>query len=635
MSRKESFHQKRKFSHSKRKESVSSDMVSESESYCSYIPIKKEVSNYIIIEKKFYEKLIQYIQKTNSFNHQLKTKKNVNKSKKVEYFQSLIDTFSIISTKKQTNMPNEIEKEKIKNENKNINIDNNKNNITNDNKNTNTNNTTNLDNKNKVNENESNNVKVNPNTSMMSLFMNSQKEKAKEKEQISKLQLELAEMTKKHETEIENYKSIIKDFSNKIDILQKQIKNLNDINNKMIEKENINKHKIQIIFSYPKIQSTILSYLNIEEKFDLSKCNSFLYKNIYFRAVTEKVYQKYKTREKIFEKFENEDLASKLEIKENEILDLFNKYIKEQKVSGKEMRNEIVKSLVFLEKQVKIPLSNFKGPAPDKNMLNFGNNEPKKGKFFTKIFSAIKSEITEEIDNITKNELINKTNINYITFNPNEFLNIFEADKYFLETFKTDKSLNVKFEYETSNRIKDIINEFFNSHLPQPCYQNFIQKICETFCDLLFSAFLALNDIKNLQIIMYALYSRNMKDKLKIEELQSVIEDLQHFADSNRQIKEMLTKTKNELEFKYTNSMMTISQLNNVIIEKDREINNVKLNSKEKEEKYEKFKNDIIKEYKKIKDDFNFTKNQRDSLKNILNELKDFFVKVVSGELLN
>ena len=96
MSRKESFHQKRKFSHSKRKESVSSDMVSESESYCSYIPIKKEVSNYIIIEKKFYEKLIQYIQKTNSFNHQLKTKKNVNKSKKVEYFQSLIDTFSII-----------------------------------------------------------------------------------------------------------------------------------------------------------------------------------------------------------------------------------------------------------------------------------------------------------------------------------------------------------------------------------------------------------------------------------------------------------------------------------------------------------------------------------------------------------
>ena len=56
---------------------------------------------------------------------------------------------------------------------------------------------------------------------------------------------------------------------------------------------------------------------------------------------------------------------------------------------------------------------------------------------------------------------------------------------------------------------------------------------------------------------------------------------------------------------------------------------------KENEEKYNKFKNDIIKEYTKIKDDFSFTKKERDLCKGILNELKDFFVKVVTGELLN
>ena len=623
--------------HSKRKESVSSEMLSESESYYdSYIPIKKEVSNYIIIEKKIYEKLIQYVQKINSFNQKLKTK-NKNKEnsiKKIEYFKSLVDTFSLISIQKENFKPNEAEKEKINNENNNINLDDQNKSITNDNKNSNSDNTINLENKDNITDKPANNTKVNPNTSMMSLFMNSQKEKAKEKEQISKLQLELEEITKKHETEIENYKAIIREFSNKVDKLQRQIKDLSDINEKMIEKENINKQKIQIIFSFPKIQSKILSYLNLEEKFDLSKCNSFLYKNIYFRAVTEKIYKKYKNREKIFEQFENEDIADKFEVKDNEILDLFNKYIIEQKVSGKEMRNEIVKSLLFLEKQVKIPMSNFKGPTPNNIMFGIGsgNNEQKKGKFFTKIFSAIKSEITEELDNITKNEIIKN---NYIKFNPSEFQNIFEADKYFLETFKTDKSLNVKFEYQTPNKIKDVINEFFNCQLPQPCIQNFIQKISETFCELLFSAFLALNDIKNLQIIMYALYGRYMKYKLKIEDLQSVIDDLSHFADSNKQIKEMLTKTKNELELKYTNSLMTISQLNNAVIEKEKEINTIKLKAKEKDENYEKFKNDLIKEYKKIKDDFIFTKSERDTLKGILIELKNFFVKVVSGELLN
>ena len=56
---------------------------------------------------------------------------------------------------------------------------------------------------------------------------------------------------------------------------------------------------------------------------------------------------------------------------------------------------------------------------------------------------------------------------------------------------------------------------------------------------------------------------------------------------------------------------------------------------KENEEKYNKYKNEIIKEYEKIKDDFNFTKKERDTFKRILIELKDYFIKVVKGELLN
>ena len=62
----------------------------------------------------------------------------------------------------------------------------------------------------------------------------------------------------------------------------------------------------------------------------------------------------------------------------------------------------------------------------------------------------------------------------------------------------------------------------------------------------------------------------------------------------------------------------------------------MKINSelKEKEEKYDKFKNDIIKEYKVIKDEFSSTKKERDTIKGIFLELKEFFIKVVTGELL-
>ena len=203
-----------------------------------------------------------------------------------------------------------------------------------------------------------------------------------------------------------------------------------------------------------------------------------------------------------------------------------------------------------------------------------------------------------------------------------------------LQTSKTDKSLNVKFIYEDADKIKKLLNDFFISQLPQTTYQKFLTKICETFSDLLFSSFLALNDIKNLEIIMYCLYIRYMKYKIKIEDLQSVIDDLNHFMESSRQIKEMMTKAKNELEFKYTNSVMTISQMSNTINKKEEEI--IKLNSeiKEKDEKYDKFKNDVLKEYKVIKDEFSFTKKERDTIKGILLEFKEYFIKVVTGELL-
>ena len=570
---------------SNRKESAissKSDYVSESETFQELcIPIKKEKLNYYIIEPKLFSKITQHIENMNSFKEKLKAYKPQTISEPSKFSQTvkiLASEFSIIS---------------------------------------------------KIN-NINNIQKPNSNSSMMSLFMNSQKGKEKDKEEISKLNMAILELTKKYQTETDNYKSVIKDMSDKIELLEKEIKNLNEKNELLIKRQYLNKTKLEIIYNNPKLLSKIISYLELDEKFNLAKCNIYLYKNLFFKIVSEKMLNIIKKKEKIIEKFSGEDLAYKFDIKENEISDLFRDYIINQKISGKDMRNEIVKSLIFLENFVKIPLENFKGPKNEKeNMFNMLESEPKKPKFLSKFFSALKSELKEDVQ-----PMIYAQN-NYISFNPNEYVTIFDSDRYVLETFKTDKSLNVKFNYDNADKIKKILNDFFISQLPQTSYQKFITKICEIFPDLLYSSFIALNDIKNLEIVVYALYCRYMKYKTRVEELQSVIDDLNHFAESSKQIKEMMTKAKNELEFKYTNSIMTISQLNNAVNEKDEELIKIKSEIKEKEEKYEKFKNEIIKEYKNIKDNYNLTKKERDVIKNIFIELKNYFVNVVTKELLN
>ena len=199
----------------KRKESVSSSKsedISGSESNEEvYIPIKKEKSNYQILDNKLFDKVIQHIKNINSFQEQLKSRQISQKINTIQnvarnkLIKSLTNEFSIISNKKIQLQNNE--KEETINNN--------------------------------LYKSSDNIIKLsnpNPNTSMMNLFLNANKSKEKEKEEITKLKSELADIYKKYQTEIDNYKIVVNDLTSKIGTLEKELNKLKEINTKLISR---------------------------------------------------------------------------------------------------------------------------------------------------------------------------------------------------------------------------------------------------------------------------------------------------------------------------------------------------------------------------------------------------------------
>ena len=95
----------------KRKESVSSskseDVSGSDDNEDVYIPIKKEKSNYQIIDNKLFDKIVQHIKNINSFQEQIKSRKispkiKINSKQNFDqnkFTKTLTNEFIIISTK--------------------------------------------------------------------------------------------------------------------------------------------------------------------------------------------------------------------------------------------------------------------------------------------------------------------------------------------------------------------------------------------------------------------------------------------------------------------------------------------------------------------------------------------------------
>ena len=453
----------------------------------------------------------------------------------------------------------------------------------------------------------------------------------KNKELINKLN-DIEKENEKYLKEIEQLKLDLKTQNelniNKINKLEKEN---NDLKNQIKKlKENGQSNNFREIYSNLNLLKYITKYLKIRDIISLSKVNNKLWNELFYKTKSEMFEKKLKQKEEMINNFSKEDIYKKFKVNEKEIEDLLQEYIINDKISGKEIRNEIVNSQIFLTQFVKIPLKNSKEPKNENE-----KNKNTKTSFFNRFVSVLKGENEEEEDNIfnlNENEDAINNNYNTIKFTEEEFKNLYESDRKILETYNTNKTINVKFEYEKSDKIKDLLNEFFKSQLPKNFYQKFLSKICEIFSDLLYACFLSLKDIKNLEIVKYALYCRYMKCRMKIEEMDLEIQDLNQFAESSKEIKEMLMKQKQEVDIKYNNSLMIITQLNEEKINIQKKCNELENELNNSSKKFDDFKIQISNEYNKIKKDFDIIKKEKDLLKGTLLDFKNYFMKFIGND---
>ena len=472
------------------------------------------------------------------------------------------------------------------------------------------------------------------------------KEKEKKKNEMKNLEIinkelkeKLEELKKENDKNLKQIEQFKLDLKNQNDLNLSKLNKL-DLEKKELEnqiqklKENGQRNNFREIYSNPKLLNNITNYINFEDKISLSKSNSKLFHELFFKTKSEVLEKKLNQKEEMINNFNKENIYSRFKINESEIENLYKDYILGDKISGKELRDEIVQSLIFLKKFVKIPLKNFKGGLSEKQEKGFFAKNSK-GSLFGRLSSFIKGEEQtneENIFNLDENEDAVNNNYNTIKFTDEEFKNIIETDRTILETYNTDKTINVKFEYEKSDSIKELLNEYFKSQLPKPAYNNFLTKICEIFPDLLYASFCALKDIKNLEIVKYTLYCRYMRAQLKIDELYSEIQDLNQFAESSRTIKEMLLKQKHEADIKYNNSLMIITQVNEEKGNIQKKVNELEQELNNSSKQFDDYKMQISNEYKKIKNDFELIQKEKDLLKGTLLDFKNYFMKFIGND---
>jgi hypothetical protein len=123
-----------------------------------------------------------------------------------------------------------------------------------------------------------------------------------------------------------------------------------------------------------------------------------------------------------------------------------------------------------------------------------------------------------------------------------------------------NNELNVDFTFNNADEIKTLLVTFFTSLKNSPqIISNFIAEMINEYSEFLYNSQKALYEIKELEIVKNALHERFKKYHKICIEMDNEIEDLKKFSKTNKEIKDILLKQKQEVEVKYTDSKSQIT----------------------------------------------------------------------------
>ena len=422
---------------------------------------------------------------------------------------------------------------------------------------------------------------------------------------------------------IESLNKTILDLKNEIQILKKE--NI-ELNNNIKHMRFIS--PFEEVFKSEKNINKILSYLPTDYSFSIFSINKTLHQEFYYKFKCKHLEKKIKNKEKIITQLTSQDLSKILKIENEDMYNIIKKYSQKHVIPGNKLRYSLTHSLIFIENIIRKPLR-------EKHEENIN---PKTKNLIQSFLSVIKEDDEmNEINKILKEQnYINELNCKMIAFPKEDIVNFSDYDKNVLEALNGDETINIKFEFNNSEEIKVLINYFLNAKLDKQNYTKFLQYFIEEFADLFFSCFESLKELKELEILNLALNARLQRYGFLMNEMQYEIDNLSQYANSSKEVKENLSKQKNELEVKYNGSLMQISQLikdKNELIQKDED--NKKLGEL-KEKEYEEFKNKILNEFKNVEKKYNYTVKERDLLKNAMLDFRNYLMNFVNdkGEIV-
>ena len=487
-------------------------------------------------------------------------------------------------------------------------------------------NNTNDINKDNKKSNDTLNDIIEPKEELINKFKN---ENEQYKKEINLIKTKNSELEKDYEELKQKYEKEIKEKDDKIISMQKEIdditKKYNEVNEQMLQEKKIeNKNlAIETILNEDKLVEKITNFLPIEDTLKIYTVNKkmhfyYKYKNKYLE-----LQKKYLESQSLLNEITSENIMAKYGVDDEELQNILSKYTNTHIISGNQMRYSIFHSLTFLETIVRKPMQE----QMDEKQ-NEGNKEKTPGKtkkLFDEFFSSKNDE--NKINNIIKKKKI-KENLERKLIKMDFDLNYNELkkiDKEFQNKINKDELINVKFEFNSAEEIKNLMRFFLKVGLEENYYIKFRQYLIDEFSELLFNCNSCLKCLKDLEICNKIQGIRFSKNLYIIKQMTNEISNLRSFNESNKKTKDKLLKQKNELEVKYNDSLIKNSSLNKIITENQKAIGELTEEKRKMDEEIQVLKQKIINDYKVIENKYNVVNNERGLLIKIFLDLKLFF----------